>query len=150
MAAMLPIVLPAASNDRDYNAIDPLDSRYYDTEVARYLSERSRIVYQAYIEVALAYTLADYGVCSLGVAKQIEVAAAKVTAEAVYEEEKLTKHDIKALGNCIKAHLAPTAQPFVHFGATSYDIISTASALQLRDAMHQVVLCRNMICSRRP
>lgn len=139
---MKPIQLPTVSSERDYSALDPLDSRYYDPEIAAYLSERSRIAYQAYVEAALAHTLADAGICSRTVARQIEAAARTVTAEAVYAEEAITKHDIKALGNVMKAGLPAAAQPYVHFGATSYDIISTASALQLRDVMQAVVLPR--------
>jgi adenylosuccinate lyase len=137
-----PLSLPLVSDERDYNAVDPLDSRYYDAEIARYLSERSRIAYQAYVEAALARTLAEFGVCSQPVAKQIEAAAGRVTAEAVYAEEQITKHDIKALVNCIKRDLPAAAQPYVHFGATSYDIVSTASALQLRAAVQEVVIPR--------
>lgn len=143
MATSLPpIFLPDPSDSRSYDALDPLDSRYYDKEIARYLSERSRIAYQAHVEAALALTLADHGICSQAVADEIVSASRKVTAETVYAEEKVTKHDIKALVNCIKAHISEEAQPYVHFSATSYDIISTASALQLRDTMNQVVLPR--------
>lgn len=139
---MKPIKLPKVSDTRDYSSLDPLDGRYYDPETAQYLSERSRIAYQAYVEAALAHALADFGICSPAVAKQIEKSAGEVTAEAVYAEEEITKHDIKAVGNVIKSKLPADAQPYVHFGATSYDIISTASALQLKDTMHQVVIPR--------
>ncbi len=139
---MKPFVLPSVADERDYNALDPLDSRYYDPEIASYLSERSRIAYQAYVEAALAHALADAGICSRAVAEQIEVAASQISAEAVYNEEQTTKHDIKAVVNCIKAELPDAAQPYVHFGATSYDIISTATALQLRAAIQDLVLPR--------
>lgn len=139
---MKPITLPAVSDSAHYDGIDPLDGRYYDPEIARYLSERSRIAYQAYVEAALAYALAEFGVCSREVAEEIEVATAKVTAEAVAEAEKTTKHDVKALVNTIKAELSEQAQPYVHFGATSYDIVATALSLQLRDATQNVVLPR--------
>ena len=93
---MKPINLPQPSLVANYSAIDPLDGRYYDPEIARYLSEGSRIAYQAYVEAALAHGLAEFGVCSPEVAAKIEEAAAKVTAEAVAEQEKTTKHDVKA------------------------------------------------------
>src|SRR3712207_127752 len=118
---MKPINLPDPDPKANYNAIDPLDGRYYDPEIARYLSERSRIAYQAYVEAALARALAEFGVCSTDIAAQIESAVAKVTAEAVAEQEKTTKHDVKALVNVIKSHLSEEAQPYVHFAATSYD-----------------------------
>lgn len=139
---MKPIQLPAVSETRDFSAVDPLDGRYYDAETARYLSEHSRIAYQAYVEAALSHALADVGICTPEVAEQIEVAAGKITAQAVYREEQTTKHDIKAVVNCIKQQLPATAQPYVHFGATSYDIISTASALQLRDAVQDLLIPR--------
>lgn len=139
---MKPIILPTVSDRPNYSAVDPLDGRYYDAEVAKYLSERSRIAYQAYVEAALAHTLADFGVCSAEVAAEIEQAAGRVTAEAVAEHEKTTKHDVKALVNTIKAELSEAAQPYVHFGATSYDIVATALSLQLRSAVLEVVVPR--------
>lgn len=133
------LILPEPSADR-FGAIDPLDSRYYDPETTRYLSERSRIACQAHVEAALALALADFGICSSSVAQEIEAATSKVTAAAVYEEEKTTKHDIKALVNCIKRELSEEAQPYVHFGATSYDIVSTAASLQIRTATNELIL----------
>jgi adenylosuccinate lyase len=137
-----PINLPQPSPTPNYSALDPLDGRYYDPEIAKYLSESSRIAYQAYVEAALAHSLAAFEICSPEVAQQIEAAAAKVTAEAVAEEEKTTKHDVKALVNCIKRELPDEAKPYVHFGATSYDIVATALSLQLRMAVDELVLPR--------
>lgn len=131
--------LPEPTNP-GYSAIDPLDNRYFDPEVAKYLSEESRITYQAYVETALAHTLAKHGICSPEIANQIEEAAKKVKAAAVYEAEKTTKHDIKALVNTIKSELSDEAKPYVHFGATSYDIIANAQVLQLREVTSQFIL----------
>lgn len=139
---MKSIKLPQADSSANFNAIDPIDGRYYDAETATYLSESSRITYQAYVEAALAYTLADFKVCTLKAAKEIESSARNVTAEAVSAEEQVTRHDIKALVNCIKKGISDEAKPFVHFGATSYDIVATALSLQLRDAVQEVVLPR--------
>lgn len=139
---MKPITLPDITDAANYSAVDPLDGRYFDPQIARYLSERSRIAYQAYVEAALAYALADVGICSPEIAAEIEAATAKVTAEAVAEAEKTTKHDVKALVNCIKAELSEPAKPYVHFGATSYDIVATALSLQLRAAVRELVIPR--------
>lgn len=139
---MKPISLPDVSTECNYNSIDPLDSRYYDTEIARYLSEHSRITFQAYIEAALAHALADTGICTSDIAEQIETAANQINTEDIYAEELTTKHDIKAVVNCIKKQLPEAAQPYVHFGATSYDVISTASALQLRSTIQELILPR--------
>lgn len=142
-SSLQPFKLPKLTNGYNYNAVDPLDVRYFDDEVAQYLSERSRVAYQAHVEAALAHALADFKICSQAVAEEIEVAASKVTIEEVYEEESKTKHDIKAVVNCIKKQISDKAKPYVHFGATSYDIVATAQALQLRSAIQDVVLPRN-------
>ncbi len=139
---MNPIKLPQVSDKPNFSAIDPLDGRYYDPQAAQYLSEASRIAYQAYVEAALAHTLAEFGICSSEIAQEIEASAAQVTPEAVAEEEKTTKHDVKALVNCIKAPLSEQAKPYVHFGATSYDIVATALSLQLRSAVNELVVPR--------
>ncbi|HSX24072.1 MAG TPA: lyase family protein [Candidatus Saccharimonadales bacterium] len=139
---MKPIDLPTPPEEQNLYAIDPLDSRYYDKEIARYLSESSRIAYQAYMEAALAQALAEAGICSLEVASAIERSARAVKAADVYKEETTTRHDIKALVNCIKAGVDDNAKPYVHFGATSNDIISSALALQLRDTAEHVVIPR--------
>jgi adenylosuccinate lyase len=139
---MKPINLPTVADHAGYDGIDPLDGRYYDPEIAKYLSERSRIAFQAYVEATLAAALADFGICSQEVAEAIYEASQKVTAEAAAEEEKTTKHDVKAVVNVIKANLSDEAKPFVHFGATSYDIVSTAMALQLRTAAHELIIPR--------
>lgn len=141
MRQLNPITLPTVTDDR-FGAVDPLDGRYFDEEIAKTLSERTRIAYQAYMEGALAQALADEGVCSQEVAEEIQTAAAKVRAEDIAEHEKVTRHDVKAVVNGIKDLISDEAKPFVHFGATSYDIVASASALQLRDALHNLVVPR--------
>lgn len=133
------LTLPESPN---YDAVDPLDGRYFDPEIAKYLSERSRVIYQAHAEGALACTLADFGICSRQIANEIESAVKKINIEDVYKEEQVTKHDVKALVNCIKRELSEEAQPYVHFGATSYDIVSAASSLQLRTAINELIIPR--------
>lgn len=125
-----------------YSTIDPLDNRYFDPETAKYLSEQSRVIYQAYLETALAHTLAENGICSREIAEEIEASARNIDIGKVYEEEKTTRHDIKALVNTIKTGISDDAKPYVHFGATSYDIIANAQVLQLRDVTDDMVLPR--------
>lgn len=142
MKQLAPLQLKPSDKDDRFSSIDPLDVRYFDSEVSQYLSERSRVSYQAYMEAALAQALADVGICSREVADEIDSAVRRIDIAAVYEEELVTKHDVKALVNCIKAQLSEEAKPFVHFGATSYDIVSSAMALQMRAAMDEVVIPR--------
>jgi adenylosuccinate lyase len=139
---MNPIILPPVGDSPNYDSIDPLDGRYYDPEIAQYLSEGARIAFQAHVEGALALTLADFGVCSKEIAGAIEAAGRTVKAVDVAQEEKTTKHDVKALVNCIKKELPDEAKPYVHFGATSYDIVATAMSLQLRASVSELILPR--------
>jgi adenylosuccinate lyase len=78
--------------------------------------------------------------CSKAVAKEVEIACEQVTAADVYSEEEKTKHDIRALVNCIRAKVSDEAKPFVHLTATSNDIISTADALRLKEVTLNVVI----------
>jgi adenylosuccinate lyase len=116
-------------------AISPLESRYADPEARLYLSEQTRTGYLACVEGALVQTLAEFGVCSGYIAHQITSACEEVRAQAVAAEEKTTRHDIKALINCISAHVNDEAKPFVHMAATSFDIVSPAEALRYREAV---------------
>lgn len=125
-----------------FSAVDPFDARYFDSEVSKYLSEQSRIAYQAHVESALALTLAEFGICSEAIANEIVKSAQNISASDVAEEELTTHHDIKAVVNIIKKSLSDDAKPFVHFGATSYDIISTAQSLQMKTAVLELVLPR--------
>ncbi len=124
------------------DGIDPLDGRYFDAEISKHLSEKTRIAYQARLEGALASTLADWGICDKSLADEINKAAQNIDIEKVQKEEETTRHDIKAIVNTIKADISDEAKPYVHFGATSYDIVSNASALQFKDAMQELVLPR--------
>ena len=127
-----------------YDSISPLDYRYCTggvfERIQPYLSENAAIRYQIKVETALAKALADMKVCSRSAAAEIEQAGMKVTASEVYEEEKKTKHNIRALVNCIRKKVSGSSRPYVHFTATSNDIISTSEALRLRDAALKVLV----------
>lgn len=131
-----------------YEAIDPLDSRYRNPEVAKYLSEEARVGYQAYTEAALAHTLADFGMCERETAEEIEAACLNVAAKEVYDREygregyTATRHDIKALSEAVSSQVGEEAKPWVHALATSYDIVGTANALQQSEASRHVLLPR--------
>ncbi len=123
-----------------FENISPLDSRYRDERFAEFLSEEARVRYQAMVEAALAKALAKQGICSKKAAREIARAAERVRADEVYAEEKVTRHDVRALANCIRKKVSKEAKPFVHFGATSYDIVDTASVLQYKDATQKLLL----------
>ena len=129
-----------------FDAISPLDYRYYgrNDEIFRklqpYLSENAMIRYMAKVEAALTNTLAKKGVCSKKIAEEVEKACKKVTAEEVYLEEDKLKHNVRALANCIRSKVSNEAKPFVHFTATSHDIIATADAFRYKEFTNNVLI----------
>jgi len=61
-----------------------------------------------------------------------------ITTTMQDEAEKKTKHDIIALRDLMCARLPKQLHRWLHFGATSYDIISTAYALQAKIIFEKV------------
>ncbi len=122
-----------------FDAISPLDYRYYGRneeilcKLQPYLSENAMIRHMAKVEAALTKTLAKHNICSEKIADEVEKACKKVTAEEVYLEEDKLKHNVRALANCIRDKVSDEAKPFVHFTATSHDIISTADAARYKE-----------------
>ncbi len=133
--------------ERDiYENISPLDSRYYKSnkdlmdKLSGYLSENSVIKYQAIVEVAMISVMERYGIAPAGASEQMKRAFEKVTPEEVYEEERKTRHNIRALVNVLQRYVSEDVAPFIHLTATSEDITGTSQTLRIRDAIYRVVL----------
>ena len=129
-----------------FDAISPLDFRYYGRnkkifeKLQPYLSEAAFIKYALKVESALTKVLAKNKLCSNKIADEIEKACRQVTPEQVYAEEDRIKHNVRALANCIRNKVSEEAKPFVHFTATSYDIIATADALRYKEFANDVLI----------
>lgn len=129
-----------------FDNLSPLDYRYYardKTAVERlkpYLSENALIKYMAKVEAALTSVLSQRKICSNEIAKEVAKACEEVTAKEVYEEEDKIKHNVRALVNCIRKRVSDDAKPYVHFTATSHDIICTAEAARYRDVTNDIVI----------
>ncbi|MCX6764677.1 MAG: lyase family protein [Candidatus Nealsonbacteria bacterium] len=128
-------------NLRDiYDNISPIDYRYWRKEVGWYLSENGFTRYKLEVEASLANAVHRRGMCGLDILKEIEKACEQVTTAEVYIEEGKTKHDIRALVNCIQKRVSERARSVVHFTATSFDIVETANAARYRDVTMEVLL----------
>jgi adenylosuccinate lyase len=131
-----------------FDAISPLDYRFYGGdpklygELHPFLSEDASIRYKARVEGALARAMAESGLCPEGAADAIERACAAIVPAEVADEEARTRHDVRALVNVIRARLPDDAKPFVHLGATSYDVVDTANALRYRECVESVLVPR--------
>lgn len=117
-------------------AIHPIDYRYGTKEMKELFEEEKRLEYQLRVEAALAEALADFGKISKKTAKIIkEKANLKfVKLARVKEIEKEIKHDVMALVKALTEASGPAGK-YVHLTATSYDIVDTAQALQIKEAV---------------
>jgi len=126
--------------------LSPLDHRYSVdedklwSELSNYLSEEAGIRYLLKVEAALAKALAALQVAPATSAREIEEACLQVTPDEVLAEEAKTRHNIRALVNCIQAKVTPEARPWVHFTATSADIMDTANAARFKEFTNKVFL----------
>jgi len=115
----------------------PIDTgRYGTTEMLRVFDEASRVQKMLSVEAALALAHADVGNIPRVAAEEI---AAKASTEHVKVErikaiEKEIKHDVAALVRAL-AEQCGESGGYVHLGATSYDIVDTANALQMKEAV---------------
>jgi len=130
-----------------YDAVSPMDFRYYGADesffsrLRPYVSEGAYVAFMAKVEAELAYALARHGVCDQGTAQKVADACLTVTAQEVWEEEQKTQHNVRALVNCIRRRLEGNAeaQRIVHLFATSADIMDTANALRLKKLVEEVI-----------
>ncbi len=123
-----------------FSEFSPTDYRYAVDELRAYLSEEAFIHYKARVEAAIATVFRQRGLLREDLEREIVEAASEMSAEEVYEEEKRTRHDIRALVNVMRRKVSDEAKPFVHLCATSYDIVDTANALRYRDAVKEVII----------
>jgi adenylosuccinate lyase len=124
----------------DFSLFSPTDYRYAVSDLRAYLSDEAYVNYKAKIEAALAQVFASQGLLKQELCDEIVDATKAVTAKEVYDEEQKTKHDIRALVNVIRNRVSDEAKPFVHLGATSYDVVDTANALRYREAVRKVII----------
>ncbi len=128
-----------------FKNISPLDHRYSLREnefelYQKYFSEKAKVNYQAKVEEALVRVLAERGVCTKEIADEVSEAITQIRAKEVYEEEKRTKHNIRALVNCIQSKVSDQAKPYIHFTATSFDVVDTANTLRLKEAGDELLI----------
>ena len=115
----------------------PLDYRYGRKDMKAIFYEESRLQYQMDVEAALARAHAKLGTITEEQAKEIGRVANLdiVKIDRVKEIESETKHDLMAMVKAMTEQCKGDAGKFVHYGATSNDIVDTATALQIKAAI---------------
>jgi len=115
----------------------PIDTGRYGTpEMLRVFEEENYFQRLLDVEAALAWAHAQVGNISKEDAEKIEKMASTkyVKVSRIKEIEREIKHDIMSLVRAFAEVCGPSGA-YIHLGATSYDIVDTAKALQFRDAL---------------
>jgi 3-carboxy-cis,cis-muconate cycloisomerase len=116
----------------------PLDSAIFgplftDEEISRLLSDDAVVRALIEVEIALARAEARVGVISAKAAEHIAKASAdKVDVAVLAKGTVRSGFPIIALVQELRKQVGSDAAPFVHWGATTQDIMDTACVLQLR------------------
>ncbi len=142
-----------AANDKDlsqiFRNISPIDHRYYLANrelydrLSLYLSEEASVRYCIRVEIALLGTLVDQSKSLKRYRKlltNLEDLHSRIVPEEIYEEESRTHHNIRALVNVLKRKVPGEISHLVHLGATSADILDTATSMRMRDVVRIVLL----------
>jgi len=115
--------------------ICPLDFRYGRKEMKEIFSEEARLSYWLKVEGELARAHAALGNIPKEAGDEIAEKANTnfVKIERVKEIEREINHDVMAMVKALSEQCK--YGKYVHLGATSYDIVDTANAIQMRDAL---------------
>jgi len=126
---------------RDDNLpILPIDTGRYGTpETRKIFEEETRVQKMLDVEAALAWAHAEVGTIPREAAEKIAAMASTkhVKLGRIKEIEREIKHDVAALVRALAEVCGPSGA-YVHLGATSYDIVDTATALQLKEALELI------------
>lgn len=121
----------------------PGNPRYQPDELQPFLGYDMWAAWLILVEWCWMLTLAKIGVMPRSDAKYLTNERfyrllSLITTTRQDEVEKITHHDIIALLELMRKYLPKCLHRWLHYGATSYDIINTAYALQLRLVFQKV------------
>jgi len=111
----------------------PMIARYTTPEMGALWSEEGK--YRAWLEVELAICdgLAEYGYIPRAAAQTIRERA-RFDVQRIAELEQETRHDVMAFVRNLAENVGEAGR-WIHFGVTSYDVVDTALALRLKQAL---------------
>ncbi|MDD1705634.1 MAG: adenylosuccinate lyase [Methanoregulaceae archaeon] len=115
-------------------AIHPIDYRYGTPEMRAVWSEENRFSSIVRAEAALARAGAEFGLIPPVAADLIGRNAEQASLSRAKEIEAEINHDMMAIVKAI-AEVCGEAGGWVHYGATSNDILDTATGIQLKESL---------------
>ena len=119
-------------------AIHPIEFRYGTPEMKMIWEENAKLRALLKVEAALAKAEAEFGLIPEDAADRINSSGDDVDLARVKEIEDEIDHDLMAVVLAL-TEKSGDAGRWVHFGATSYDIVDTALALLLTDSIDLIV-----------
>lgn len=114
--------------------IHPIDFRYGTPEMKTVWSEENRFCCVVSAETALVSALASCGIIPEADANAVSSHAHEATLARAKEIEAEIGHDLMGMVKAL-SEVCGEAGRYVHFGATSSDILDTATGLQLKQAL---------------
>ncbi|MFA7303694.1 MAG: adenylosuccinate lyase [Methanoregula sp.] len=115
-------------------AIHPIEFRYGTPEMRAVWSEKNRFCCIVRAEVALATAEAVHGMIPAAAAEEIAKRAPDASLDRAKEIEAEISHDMMAIVKAITEVCGDEGR-WIHYGATSNDILDTATGLQLVQAL---------------
>ena len=127
--------------------VNPIEYRYNTKEMRDIFTEEAKLQNWLDVEAALAKAHAEVGNIPIRAAEEIAKKAnlSYVKLERMKQIEKEIHHDIMAMVRALDEQCEGEAGNYIHYGATSYDIVDTALALQIKKALtiteKRVIIC---------
>ncbi len=115
-------------------AIHPIDFRYGTPEMRSVWDEENRFASVVAAEVALANAEAAYGLIPETAAEEITLHAGEASLTRAKEIEDEINHDMMAIVTAV-TEVCGKAGRWIHYGATSNDILDTATGLQIKASL---------------
>jgi len=110
--------------------------RYSRPEMARLWSDSNRFATWLEVEIAATEVLTERGVVPKEALAAIK-AKARFDVERIEEIEREVQHDVIAFVSCVAESVGPEGR-WLHWGLTSSDVVDTALAILMRDALDLV------------
>ncbi|NUF50194.1 adenylosuccinate lyase [Gilliamella sp. ESL0250] len=112
-----------------------LGNNFGTSEMRAIWSEQNRLQKQVDVEVALAKAEGELGVIPTEAANAIiaKADASKLSIEHIAEEAAKAKHSLMSTINALQKQVGDAGQ-YIHYGATTQDIVDTATVLQLKQS----------------